>query len=164
MQYHKVLHLVPKIIGMEMLSMRASLYRIHVFQVQLTDSMRVVLEKVRKNKPRVQKHSQPLISGPGSWKDRFHIPKQIKQIFGPKKREEGEGMDVAKKDSVDVSDDDEPLLDLSTPRKDRFHVPKQIKQMFGAKKREEGEGMDVPKKGTVNVVDDDEPLLNVSIS
>ena len=113
MQYNKVLHLVPKIIGIEMLSMRASLYRIHVFQVQLTDSMRVVLEKVRKNKPRVQKHSQPLILGPGSWKDRFHIPKQIKQMFGAKKREEGEGMDVPKKGTVNVVDDEEPLLNVS---------------------------------------------------
>ena len=79
--------------------------------------MRVVLEKVRKNKPRAQKSSQPLISGPSSWKDHLHMPKQLKQLkqlLGPKKKEQGEGVDVPVKDSSSVVDDDEPLLDLST--------------------------------------------------
>ena len=42
------------------------------------------------------------------------MPKQLKQLFGPKKKEQGEGVDVPIKDSSSVVDDDEPLLDLST--------------------------------------------------
>ena len=75
--------------------------------------MRVVLEKVRKNKPRVQISDQPLFSGPSSWKDRFRVPKQLKQFFSPKKKESGEDVGTPIKKGVE-DDDDEPLLDLST--------------------------------------------------
>ena len=89
--------------------------------------MRVVLEKVRKNKPRVQKPPSAKLlkmtsptsttdgrlldqpsSGPSSWKDRLHMPKQLKQLFVPKKKgDQGEGVDSA--NDID-DDDDEPLL------------------------------------------------------
>lgn len=93
--------------------------------------MRVVLEKVRKNKSRIQKppsakclkmtsptsaqmtddglSDQPeTTSGPSSWKERFHMPKQLKQIF-KKKGEQGGGEGV---DGIhDINGDgDEPLL------------------------------------------------------
>ena len=86
--------------------------------------MHKVLEKVRKNKPRVQKppsakdikmtsltcptdselsdHPQaPTSARPGSWKDRFHVPKFL--VPTKKKRGGERGVDVD-------DDDDEPLL------------------------------------------------------
>ena len=63
--------------------------------------MRVVLEKVRKNKSRVQKPPETT-SGPSSWKERFHVPKQLKQIF-KKKGDQGEG----EGESADDIDDDD---------------------------------------------------------
>ena len=55
--------------------------------------MKRVLEKVRKNKPRVQKMPLRLsgaeggVAGPSSWKDRFQIPK-LQQLFGQKRGRE----------------------------------------------------------------------------
>ena len=75
--------------------------------------MRVVLEKVRKNKSRVQKPPSAKFpettSGPSSWKERFHMPKQLKQIF-KKKGEQGEGGGGEGADDINDDDDDEPLL------------------------------------------------------
>ena len=91
--------------------------------------MRVVLEKVRKNKSRVQKPPSAKLlkmTSPtsaqmtddglsdqpektNSWKERFQVPKQLKQIFkkkGEQGEEEGGGEGVN-----DINDDDdEPLL------------------------------------------------------
>ena len=86
--------------------------------------MHVVLEKVRKNKSRVQKppsakllkmtsptsaqmtddglSDQPETTN--SWKERFHMPKQLKQIS----KKKGKGMDGV--NDID-DDDDNPLLD-----------------------------------------------------
>ena len=92
----------------------------------------MVLEKVRKNKPRVQKppsakllkmtsptsmtdggSSDQPSSGPSSWKDRFHVPKQLKQLLLPSSKkkagEKREGRESAN-ENVDGDDDDEPLL------------------------------------------------------
>ena len=90
--------------------------------------MRVVLEKVRKNKSRVQKppsakllkmtsptsaqmtdnglSDQPETTN--SWKERFQMPKQLKQIFKKKGEQGEEGGGEGINDIND--DDDEPLL------------------------------------------------------
>ena len=92
-------------------------------QVQLSDSMKKVLDKVHKNKPRVQKApKQPKpsasifttgvrrskdrdeLASSASWKDK--MPKQIRQLFGHKKSETSgdAGMNIN-------HDTREPLLD-----------------------------------------------------
>ena len=85
--------------------------------------MRVVLEKVRKNKPRVQKTPSKLLKPmstmhrsvepqmASSWKDRLHMPK-LKQLLSGSKKKEGESVGGVQ-DCADAMDDDEPLLDLS---------------------------------------------------
>ena len=94
--------------------------------------MRVVLEKIRKNKPRVQKppsakmlkmasptstmnsrsSDQPQTSN--SWKERLHVPKQLKQLFTPAKKKEqqleGGGDGANDISSNDDDDDDVPML------------------------------------------------------
>ena len=107
--------------------------------------MKVVLEKARKNKPRVQKmpshissklfnikpptsmkpidvgkrdgsQEEPPTDRPSSWKERLHMPKQVKQLFAPsRKRKDSPGGEESERLIKDSdSDDDEPLLNLTT--------------------------------------------------